>query len=69
MKKVLGAPSPAEAKKMDGRLAMRKGFLETRDAVMLRQWRLKFCQNPELADRLIGTENRLLEEGNNWGDQ
>ena len=69
MKKVLCAASPADAKRLGGRLTMRKGFEGIKDAVMLKAVTLKFRQNPELADRLIGTGNSLLEEGNDWGDR
>jgi hypothetical protein len=47
---------------------MRYDWEMIKDAIMLKCLFVKFCQNEDLAMKLIKTENIELEEGNNWHD-
>jgi ribA/ribD-fused uncharacterized protein len=62
------APTPGQAKKMGRSTQLIKTWESIKDAVMLKGLRAKFGQNPDLAKRLIATEDAELQEGNSWGD-
>jgi hypothetical protein len=52
-----------DAKRKGKRLTLRSDWLEVRLAIMLQLVRDKFERNPELADLLLATGDRHLEEG------
>lgn len=62
------APTPGEAKKRGKKITMREDWDEVKDGIMRMALRLKFEQNPELARKLLATEDQELIEGNTWGD-
>jgi len=65
---VVAAPTAAEAKKRGRQIAPRPNWNEIRREVMLSLLLHKFRQNPELCQRLGGTGDEKLVEGNTWGD-
>jgi len=65
---VAKAKSPADAKVLGNNLTMRDDWADVRYDVMLRGVREKFKAFPELAKRLIETEDVYIEEGNIWHD-
>ena len=57
------APTPDEAKRLGSRITVRPGWEMMKPDVMRSVLRLKFQQNPELAERLIATgDARLVED-------
>ena len=60
--------SPGEAKRLGKKVSMRPEFEDIKVQVMLRLVRQKF-KNPFLANILVATGDRVLVEGNDWGDQ
>lgn len=62
------APTPNEAKRRGKKVTMRQDWDAVKDGVMKEILRLKFQQNPELAQQLIATGSEDLVEGNWWGD-
>ena len=67
--KVRTAPSPGAAKTLGNRVELRPDWEEVKDEIMFVGLFLKFTQHSHLADKLLSTYNRDLEEGNNWGDK
>ena len=67
MRWIAEAPSPASAKRIGQRVALRPDWEETKDAVMLVLLREKFS-DPHLRAALVGTGDAELVEGNDWGD-
>ena len=66
------AESPKEAKRM-GRIVSERGgavdnWEETKTYIMYEIARAKFFGNPQLAEKLLATEDQDLVEGNWWGD-
>lgn len=59
---------PNTAKRMGQRLVLRPHWDRIKLAIMHQLVFEKFHSNPSMRDRLIGTENALLIEGNDWGD-
>lgn len=57
-----------EAKKMGRVINCRKDWDEVKDAVMLECVSSKFMTSPDLAYKLLQTENHTLVEYNYWGD-
>jgi len=57
-----------EAKRTGRQLALRPGWDQLRRPVMLQLVLDKFLRNPDLAGLLIATGQRMLLEGNWWGD-
>ncbi len=66
-KSIIEAKHPAEAKKLGRNLRKRPDWDMIKVDVMTELTRKKF-QIPELKSLLLQTGNKLLIEGNNWGD-
>lgn len=66
---ILAAKTPGEAKRLGRRVALRSGWDECKEEVMLRLLRAKFGQNERVREKLKATANRILIEGNGWGDR
>lgn len=66
--KILAARTPGEAKRLGRAAPMRSTWEDEKVAVMLALLRVKFS-DPELAQKLDGTGNAYLVEGNTWGDR
>jgi ribA/ribD-fused uncharacterized protein len=62
------AATPNASKKMGKKVTMRPDWDDVKDSVMEEVIRLKFTQNPELAQKLLATGDAELIEGNWWGD-
>ena len=67
--KIRKAATPGEAKQLGGRTTIRSDWEHVKIPIMEAILEAKFRSNPELAQRLLETGNRILIEGNNWGDQ
>jgi ribA/ribD-fused uncharacterized protein len=65
---VLAAETGAEAKKRGRQVTRRSDWDYIRKAVMLRMVLAKFSQHQDLAVRLVATGDKILVEGNTWGD-
>ena len=59
---------PAKAKGIGRRVPLRADWEAVKLTVMLDVVRAKFTQNPDLAGRLLETGDKVLMEGNKWGD-
>lgn len=60
--------SADEAKRLGQKTGCREDWDSVRVSAMRAVVKAKFGQNPNLARLLAGTGNRLLQEGNRWGD-
>lgn len=60
--------TPAEAKRYGKTVQMRPDWYEIRIEVMAEVVRAKFMQNPSLKEKLLATDDVIIEEGNTWGD-
>jgi hypothetical protein len=67
--KIRTVPNPGSAKKFGRTTKLRPEWEEIKNEIMFLGLILKFTQNHHLRKMLIGTEDALLEEGNNHGDQ
>ena len=65
---ILGADTPSEAKLLGKRCPIIPNWDLAKDAIMYSVVVEKFKQNRELANRLLDTEDRYLEETNDWKD-
>lgn len=65
---VRAAPTPAEAKRAGRRLKARKDWDAVKVGIMFVLLLRKFDEGTPLAEKLLATGNRYLEEGNWWGD-
>jgi len=63
------ATTPGRAKRLGRRIKCREDWDKVKDAAMVIVLTLKFTQNSELKEKLLATEEKLLIEGNNWGDK
>ena len=63
---ILGTPS--EAKRYGQTVSKRVDWAEVKLEIMAEIVRAKFIQNPTLREKLLATDDAILEEGNNWGD-
>lgn len=61
--------NPSAAKKLGRRVALRKDWESVKFSIMKDLVKAKFTQNPDLAKKLLATDNAHLEEGNTWGDR
>lgn len=61
--------NPSEAKRLGRKIPLRADWEEIKDEVMYQVCKSKFCNDVEMQDLLLATENALLEEGNTWGDR
>jgi ribA/ribD-fused uncharacterized protein len=62
------APSPAQAKRLGQRVALRPDWEQVKLDIMLDLLHQKF-QDPGLHRKLLATGNAPLIEGNHWGDR
>ena len=62
------ASTPGKAKKMGRAAKMREDWDEIKDNAMYEAVYAKFSQNPDLAEALDATGNRILVEGTRWHD-
>jgi len=60
--------TPREAKKMGRRVNLRSDWEAVKRHEMFVILESKFTNNPRLKDKLLGTKEAKLEEGNTWGD-
>lgn len=60
--------TPGKAKRTGKKVTIRPDWNEVKDSIMRDIIRLKFEQNPAVAEMLIATGNAELIEGNFWGD-
>ena len=59
---------PGKSKGAGRRVPLRPDWNDVKDGIMEEIVRAKFTQHPELAARLLSTGDRVLVEGNRWGD-
>jgi ribA/ribD-fused uncharacterized protein len=62
------ALTPALAKKLGCSRPCREDWEHVKHSIMLKGLRKKFKPHSELASKLISTGDRILIEGNHWGD-
>ena len=67
-RKIFTGMRPAKAKRAGRQVQLRPDWEEVKCGLMEEIVRAKFTQNPELAMRLLATEDRLIQEGNTWHD-
>lgn len=66
-KQIAAAPTPGKAKRLGRHCLLRPNWEVVKENFMITGLRLKF-KNPELKEKLLATDNAILEEGNWWGD-
>lgn len=66
---ILEAKTPGEAKRLGRTCDLREDWEDIKLHVMRMAVKEKFRQNPNLATKLIATDELRLIEGNTWGDQ
>ena len=66
--RIRSCPNPGAAKKEGKNITIRKDWDEVKEYVMREILKLKFEQNPEVAQKLLSTGNAELIEGNWWHD-
>ena len=59
---------PGKSKGMGRKVLLRPDWEQVKVGIMEEIVRAKFTQHPDLARLLIGTGNKILVEGNHWGD-
>lgn len=67
-KQIAAAPTPGKAKRMGRHVQLRKDWEQVKKNVMRLGVGLKFKAHPNLAEKLIGTGDKYLIEGNSWHD-
>ena len=60
--------TPGESKKYGQTVKIRPAWDDVKVGIMGEIVRAKFFQNPALLEKLLATDDILLEEGNTWGD-
>jgi ribA/ribD-fused uncharacterized protein len=60
--------SPSEAKKAGKQVNLRTDWEDVKIPLMRSLVYQKFLQNEDLKNKLLETEDAILEEGNNWND-
>lgn len=65
---IINSGSPGTAKFRGRQVEMRKDWKDIRYMIMSKAVLLKFEQNEEIAELLIGTGDEILIEGNTWHD-
>lgn len=65
---IVNAKTPGEAKRLGRQVEMRADWEVIKDDVMRLGLALKFARGTKAADQLLDTGDRLLIEGNTWGD-
>ena len=59
---------PSKSKGMGRKVLLRPDWEQVKVGIMEEIVRAKFIQHPELARLLICTGDKILAEGNHWGD-
>ena len=59
---------PGKSKGVGRRVQLRPDWEDVKTGIMEEIVRAKFTQHPELAARLLATGDKILVEGNHWGD-
>ena len=59
---------PGKSKGVGRRVPLRPDWEEVKAGIMEEIVRAKFTQHPDLAEKLLATGDRILVEGNHWGD-
>ncbi len=59
---------PGKSKGLGRRVPLRPDWEEVKEGIMEEIVRAKFTQHPELAAKLLATGEKVLVEGNTWGD-
>ena len=59
---------PGKSKGMGRRVQLRPDWEEVKTGIMEEIVRAKFTQHPELSSLLLATGDKVLVEGNHWGD-
>lgn len=67
-KKAFVEYGPGKSKGVGRRVPLRPDWEQVKVGIMEEIVRAKFTQNPELAARLMATGEKILVEGNTWGD-
>lgn len=67
--RIRDAATPAQAKKYGRQAPIRDHWDAVKEIVMLSCLRAKFTQNKRLREKLLETGERILIEGNGWGDR
>jgi hypothetical protein len=65
---IAALPTPGEAKRRGRSLPLRPDWENVKHAVMLQVTLAKYLLHADLRAALLGTGDRLLIEGNTWGD-
>lgn len=60
--------SPDKSKRAGKRVNLRPDWEDVKIRIMEEVLRAKFTQHKDLAERLISTGDKILIEGNDWGD-
>ena len=60
--------SPGESKRFGRQVALRPDWEKVKFTLMEEIVRAKFTQHPELAEQLLATGQKIIIEGNRWGD-
>lgn len=68
-RKIIWAKTPGECKRIGRTANLRPDWEAIKDHVMLSGLRAKFNQDDTLAEQLLATGKRYLEETNTWGDR
>lgn len=68
-KHAYAAVSPSVAKRMGRSEKLRPDWESVKVGLMSEIVMAKFSQNPDLAKKLLETQDAYLEEGNDWGDR
>lgn len=56
------------AKRLGRKVNLRKDWEQCKEGIMFTVCFAKFTQNPELGKKLVATGDKMLIEGNTWGD-
>lgn len=67
--RIADCPTAFAAKRAGRQLTLRPDWERVKKRAMLDVVAAKFTQNPDLAAQFPSTGDRLLVEGNNWGDE
>lgn len=68
-RKAFAELNSSDAKKLGRQVSLREDWETVKNDVMYEVCKAKFTQNEDLKEKLLATEDELLEEGNTWGDK
>lgn len=60
--------TPGQSKYVGRRVLLRPDWETVKFGIMEEIVRAKFTQHPELAEKLLATGDKIIVEGNSWGD-